>query len=206
MAKNPKYTLSLSDWKKQFTGWINTPEAQNIIDTAVFFDFRCIYGDNFFTDELRKHINLLIDKKAIFVYHLAQTVIQYRSPLNIFGNIAGDDSEIFDIKKILVPVITFIKVFALQRKIAETNTLRRLDQLLNQKVVQKPMYEELKQAYNFLMGLRFHTQSNALKEFRKPDNNLNIKNLTEIEKSTLKKVFSLISDMQTKLNLNFKGR
>jgi len=206
MAKNPKYTLSLSDWKKQFTGWINTPEAQNIIDTAVFFDFRCIYGDNFFTDELRKHINLLIDKKAIFVYHLAQTVIQYRSPLNIFGNIAGDDSEIFDIKKILVPVITFIKVFSLQRKIAETNTLQRLEQLLNQNVVQKPMYEELKQAYNFLMGLRFHTQTNALKEFRKPDNTLNIKNLTEIEKSTLKKVFSLISDMQTKLNLNFKGR
>ncbi|WP_320040870.1 DUF294 nucleotidyltransferase-like domain-containing protein [uncultured Desulfobacter sp.] len=206
MAKNPKYTLTLSDWKKQFTGWINTPEAQNIIDTAVFFDFRCIYGDSFFTDELRKHINLLIDKKAIFVFHLAQTVIQYRSPLNIFGNIAGGDSETFDIKKILVPVITFIKVFSLQRKIAETNTLQRLEQLLNQNVIQKSMYGELKQAYNFLMGLRFHTQTNALKEFRKPDNTINFKNLTEIEKSTLKNVYSLISDMQTKLNLEFKGR
>ncbi len=206
MAKNPKYTLSLSDWKKQFTSWINTPQPQNIIDTAVFFDFRCIYGDNFFTDELRKHINLLIDKKAVFVYHLAQTVIQYRSPLNIFGNIAGGDNETFDIKKILVPVITFIKVFSLQRKISETNTLQRVEQLLNQNVIQKPMYEELKQAYNFLMGLRFHTQTNALNEFRKPDNTVNIKNLTEIEKSTLKKTFSLISEMQTKLNLEFKGR
>ena len=47
------------------------------------------------------------------------------------------------------------------------------------------MYEELKQAYNFLMGLRFDTQTNALNEFRKPDNTINIKNLTEIEKSTL---------------------
>ncbi|WP_321495323.1 DUF294 nucleotidyltransferase-like domain-containing protein [uncultured Desulfobacter sp.] len=206
MAKNPKYTLSLSDWKKQFTSWINTPEAQNIIDTAVFFDFRCIYGDNFFTDELRKHVNLLIDKKAIFVYHLAQTVIQYRSPLNMFGNIASDDNETFDIKKILLPVVTFIKVFSLQRKLFETNTLRRLETLLNQNVIQKPMYEELKQAYNFLMGLRFETQTNALTEFRKPDNTINIENLTEIEKSTLKKIFSLISDMQTKLNLEFKGR
>jgi len=206
MAKNPKYTLSLSDWKKQFTSWINTPEPQNIIDTAVFFDFRCIYGDNFFTDELRKHVNLLIDKKAVFVYHLAQTVIQYRSPLNIFGHIAGGDNETFDIKKILLPVVTFIKVFSLQRKIAETNTLRRLEQLLSQHVVQKPMYEELKQAYNFLMGLRFHTQTNALTESRKPDNTIDIKNLTEIEKSTLKKIFSLISEMQTKLNLEFKGR
>ena len=206
MARNPKYTLSLSDWKKQFTGWINTPQPQNIIDSAVFFDFSCVYGDNFFTDELRKHINLLIEKNAVFVYHLAQTVIQYRSPLNIFGNISGDESETFDIKKILLPVVTFIKVFSLQSKISETNTLRRLDQLLNQKVVQKPMYEELKQAYNFLMGLRFHTQTNALTEFRKPDNTINIDTLTEIEKSTLKKIFSLISDMQTKLNLEFKGR
>lgn len=206
MAKNPKYTLTLSDWKKQFTSWINTPEPQNIIDTAVFFDFRCIYGDNFFTDELRKHVNLLIDKKAIFVYHLAQTVIQYRSPLNIFGNIASGDNETFDIKKILLPVITFIKVFSLQRKLSETNTLQRLEQLLIQNVIQKSMYEELKQAYNFLMGLRFDTQTNALNEFRKPDNTINIKNLTEIEKSTLKKIFSLISEMQTKLNLEFRGR
>ncbi|WP_287125464.1 DUF294 nucleotidyltransferase-like domain-containing protein [Desulfobacter sp.] len=206
MAKNPKYTLTLSDWKKQFTGWINTPQPQNIIDTAVFFDFRCIYGDSFFTDELRKHVNLLIDKKAIFVYHLAQTVIQYRSPLNIFGNIPSGDNETFDIKKILLPVVTFIKVFSLKCKIAETNTLQRLEQLLNQNVVQKPMYGELKQAYNFLMGLRFHTQTNALKEFRKPDNTININSLTEIEKSTLKKVYSLISEMQTKLNLEFKGR
>jgi len=206
MAKNPKYTLTLSDWKKQFTNWINTPEPQNIIDTAVFFDFRCIYGDNFFTDELRKHVNLLIDKKAIFVYHLAQTVIQYRSPLNIFGNIASGDNETFDIKKILLPVITFIKVFSLQRKLSETNTLQRLEQLLIQNVIQKSMYEELKQAYNFLMGLRFDTQTNALNEFRKPDNTINIKNLTEIEKSTLKKIFSLISEMQTKLNLEFRGR
>jgi len=84
--------------------------------------------------------------------------------------------------------------------------LQRLEQLLNQNVVQKPMYGELKQAYNFLMGLRFHTQTNALKEFRKPDNTININSLTEIEKSTLKKVYSLISEMQTKLNLEFKGR
>jgi len=206
MAKNPKYTLCLSDWKKQFTSWINTPKPQNILDTTVFFDFRCIYGDNFFTDELRKHINLLIDRKAVFVYLLAQTVIRYKSPLSIFGNIASGDNETFDIKKILLPVVTFIKVFSLQRKLSETNTLRRLEQLLNQNVVQKPMYEELKQAYNFLMGLRFHTQTNALKDFRKPDNIINFKNLTEIEKSTLKKVFSLISEMQTKLNLEFKER
>ena len=56
------------------------------------------------------------------------------------------------------------------------------------------------------MGLRFDTQTNALNEFRKPDNTINIKNLTEIEKSTLKKIFSLISEMQTKLNLEFRGR
>jgi PAS domain S-box-containing protein len=206
MAKNPKYTLSLSDWKKQFTKWITTPEPQNVIDTSVFFDFRCIYGDNFFTDELRKHINLLIDKKAVFVYHLAHTVIRYKLPVNMFGNITSGDNETFNIKKILLPVVTFIKVFSLQRKIAETNTLQRLDQLLNHEIIQKSMYEELKQAYNFLMGLRFHTQTNALKEFRKPDNNINIQNLTEIEKSTLKKVLSLISEMQTKLGLEFKER
>ena len=84
MAKNPKYTLTLSDWKKQFTSWINTPEPQNIIDTAVFFDFRCIYGDNFFTAELRKHVNLLIDKKAIFVYHPCPNCYPVQVPVKHF--------------------------------------------------------------------------------------------------------------------------
>jgi signal-transduction protein with cAMP-binding, CBS, and nucleotidyltransferase domain len=88
--------------------------------------------------------------------------------------------------------------------LSETNTLHRLEQLTAKGEIQQALCNEVALAHNYLMGLRFRTQVRALNENRKPNNHIEISLLTDIEKSTLKKIFSVIADIQSKLSADYK--
>ncbi len=209
MAKNPKWTQPISVWKGYFSHWINTSDPQSIMDASIFFDFRCVYGNESFIVDLRNHVNQEIDNKSVFFYHLAQSVIKYKPPLSLLGKIveknhSGGQNNL-NLKKVLLPINGFIRLYALNNKLSETNTLSRLKQLHQQQVIDKSMYDELILSYNYLMQLRFKSQTKSILINEIPDNIIDIKKLTHIEVATIKKIFGEISNLQTKLNFDFKG-
>jgi len=209
MAKNLKWTQPLSVWKEYFQDWITSGDPQSILDSSIFFDFRCIYGSTKLTDELRGHINEISENKAAFLYHLTQSVLKFKPPVGTFGNIvSSQDSKILktiDVKKILMPVTGFVRIYALKNTINETNTLLRIEKLYSEGVINKNMYDNLVLSYNYLMISRFKSQVSQVLNNNQPDNYLDINELTEIERVTLKKIFSEISNLQTKLSFDFKG-
>lgn len=210
MAQNPKWTQPLKVWKAYFSDWINSADAQSVLDASIFFDFRFIYGSNSLIDELKTHVNqTIIDEKSIFFYHLAQSVLKYKSPINVFGNLIGNskDSESvnLDIKKILLPVIGFVRLYALRNKLQETNTLERINQLYAKNAISKSIYDELILSYNYLMHIRLRTQSQRILQNKFPDNQINISKLTHLEIASIKNFIGSINNLQSKLNYDFKG-
>lgn len=102
-------------------------------------------------------------------------------------------------------MVKFARIYALKNNIVATNTLDRLQQLFERNILSSHTYQEVEQAYNYLMLMRFKHQANALSNNKEPDNYINPNKLTSIEKSMLKKIFSSISNFQTKLSFDFKG-
>lgn len=209
MAENPKWTQPLSQWKDYFTEWINTSDPQSILDASIFFDFRCVFGKESLITDLRQHVNEATESKSVFFYHLAQSITKYKAPLSLFGNIvdknhSGDRVNV-DVKKILLPVVGFIRLYALNNQLAETNTLDRVRQLHAKEVINQSMFNELVIAYNYLMQIRFRFQTMSILQNKQPDNIIDIKKLTHIEVATIKKIFGEITNLQTKLNFDFKG-
>ncbi len=209
MAENPKWTRSVSGWKDHFSVWINDSDPQSILEASIFFDFRSVSGNETLVNKLRNHVNELTDNKSVFFYHLAQSITKYKAPLSLFGKIidkehSGDQVNL-DIKKVLLPITGFIRLYALYHKIEETNSLARIRQLYQNEHISKDMYEELVLSYNYLMQLRFRFQSINILQGQKPDNMVDVNNLTHIEVSTVKKIFGEIGNLQTKLNFDFKG-
>ncbi|MEF8811345.1 MAG: DUF294 nucleotidyltransferase-like domain-containing protein, partial [Bacteroidales bacterium] len=207
IAQTPKWTQPVSVWKEYFSSWINSSDPQSILDSSIFFDFRCLYGKEEFIDTLRQHVNKVTVNKPVFFYHLAQSIIKFKPPLSIFGNIVGNhqgaDENIISMKKILLPVTGLIRIYALQNKVNETNSVLRLKQLYEQKVLNRSLYEELLQSYNFLMYQRLRFQSISILNNTAPGNDIDVGQLTHLEVSTLKKVFNEISNFQEKLNFDF---
>lgn len=210
MARNPKWTQPLSIWKSYFTRWINTRDPQSILDACIFFDFRFVYGTKSLIDNLRQDVNkTIVDDQSIFFYHLAQAILKYKAPLSLFGKIIGakpsSEHIHLDIKKILLPITDFARLYALRNKINETNTLARINQLYLKKFISKTMYDELVLSYNYLMHIRLRFQTAKILQNQAPDNLVNMEKLTHIEIATIKKFFASINNLQTKINFDFKG-
>ncbi len=209
MVQNPRWVQPLSRWKEYFTGWINESDPKSVMEATIFFDFRPVYGKESLCQELRAHVNQASTNKAVFFYHLAQSILKYKPPVGLFGNIVGSQSSgdglELNIKKSLMPVTGFIRLYALQSQLDETNSLNRLNQLYNLQIIKKSLYDELLLSYNHLMHLRLRFQARGIMQNEEPGNMVNIDELTHIEIATLKKIFGEIGNLQTKVNFDYKG-
>jgi signal-transduction protein with cAMP-binding, CBS, and nucleotidyltransferase domain/PAS domain-containing protein len=209
MANNPKWVLSIDEWKNQFKEWINNSVPKSVLEAGIFFDLRCIYGDNKLTQNLQKDIFQSLENKAVFFQHMANPILKYKSVVNLFGNIIGnskhENNSALDIKKIILPIVSFIRLYALKNNIAETNSILRLEKLHELNFINKTLYTEVKVSYNYLMLMRFRFQASELLKKQSPDNLININELSDIEKTTIKKIIIEISNLQTQINFDFKG-
>jgi CBS domain-containing protein len=110
-----------------------------------------------------------------------------------------------NIKDAMLPIVNFARLYALKNNIEDTNTVDRLQGLFRTSVLKKDSYNELMQAYDFLMLLRYKHQARLISEHKEPDNFINIKDLTHIELTTLKQAFSHIAMVQKRIKFDFPG-
>ncbi len=208
MAQNPKWCQPLSQWKNQFDAWIHTAEPEDLFHSSIFFDFRGAYGNLEIIDELRQFLFSTLVGWSGFFRHLTENAMHFKPPLGFFRNFLveskGEHRNAFDIKGAMVPIVDFARIYALKNSLEETNTLERLNQLHLNKVLKEEEYNEIEQAYSFLMQLRFVRQITAIMDDgAPPDNYINPKKLTRIEQTMLKEIFKRIEKFQSKLEFEF---
>lgn len=209
MAMNSRWTQSLRTWKTYFTDWIHTGTPHDVLEASIFFDFRFVFGEEFLVRELRDHVHRESDHQSVFFYHMAQAVLNYRSPLNIFGKIVGNasggDTLNLDIKKSLLPVIAFIRLYAIREKIAETNSSARAEQLYDRNIIGHTIYEEVLQAYRYMTQMRIRAQVKSIIENDPPGNLIDLNQLSRLDITLLKTILTGISELQTQVRFDFKG-
>ena len=209
MAKNPKWCQPMSVWKNYFQTWIKEADAKSLLDITIFFDFRAIAGDQKLATQLQQYVAQLTQNQAPFFLHLAKNCLNLKPPIGLFKNILvehqGKHKKEFSLKKALMGIVAFARIYALKHHIQKTNTQERLEILFTQKLLPKPDEQELLQAYDYLMKIRLAHQIELLTQQHKPDNYLNPKELTVLEQQILKDIFTAITNLQTKLSLDFTG-
>lgn len=208
MAKNTKWTHSLSHWKRNYVAWIKEPDPDKVMKFAAFFDCRFIYGEPAIMDELREFLDEELQKPlGRFLYHMANNAMQYVPPLTYFKNIKTftvGTQEVFNIKKAMTPIVDLVRVHALQNRIFKTNTGERLEALMAQGVFTETEYQELMQSYYYLMSMRLKKQAvQIINDKAPPENLIDIRSLTKIEQVTLKEIFKTIANFQTNIKVKF---
>ena len=210
MAKNPKWCQPLSVWKEYFSSWIYSGGPEELLKSSIFFDFKGAYGDMKIIDELRQYLFDSLKGWMGFFRNMAENALYFKPPIGFFRNFVveskGEHRDSFDIKAAMQPVVDFARLYALKNRIEETNTQDRLYQLYVKKALPWHDFNELDQAYSFMMQLRFVRQISAIMdENAKPDNYINPKKLSRIEQTMLKEIFNRIEKLQTKLGFEFTG-
>jgi len=183
--------------------------TQDLLDINVFFDLRCAAGEAGLVGELRRHLQAFLagGSRHTFFFHLAQSTLQFRPPRGFFGNIQlearGDEPARFNIKAALIPLVNFARMYALQHGFPETNTLDRLRRLREEGKLVPSSHDELVQAYQALMQMRLTHQAGQACRGAPPDNFIDLRALTQLERSMLKKIFADIAVFQARLQTDF---
>lgn len=208
MAMNPKWTHSLSHWKRNYETWIQDASQETAMKYATFFDCRAIYGKGNLLEELKEFMDLQLQSAPErFYVNLGHNALQYEPPLTFFRQIRTEKIEgekQINLKQTMRTIVDLARVYALKYRIFETNTERRIHALAEKGVFSAKEALELTQAFDYLMSLRLENQAQLiLEKGKKPKNFLAIDQLTKVQSVTLIEIFKVIQDFQARIKIAF---
>lgn len=208
MAMNPKWTHSLSHWKRNYDAWISDASQETAMNYSTFFDCRAIYGAYSLLEELKDYMGELLEKAPErFFINLGHNALQYEPPLTFFRKIKTeeiDGEKQLNLKQTMRPIVDLARVYALRHRIFETNTANRIVLLKDLGVFSGKEALELIHAFEYMMSLRLENQTlSILDQNRKPKNYLKIKSLTKVQQVTLIEIFKVIEEFQSRIKLSF---
>ncbi len=206
MASNPKWCLSVSEWKSQFRTWITHPNTDKIMLCTIFFDYDYVYGNHNLVNEMSDSIFNAIDSYEIFLNFLGKNALTNPPPLSFFRNFlvedSGDHKDQFDIKaRAMMPLVDAARLLILSHKIKDVNnTINRYKKLCELEPQNSDLYESCIQAFRVL--LRFRTQ-HGLKS-NTSGRYIAIDRLSKSDRLKLKSSFKPIKDIQELIRIRFK--
>ncbi|MBN2730254.1 MAG: cache domain-containing protein [Bacteroidales bacterium] len=208
MATNPRWCATLSEWKAYFKEWFSNSEPQNLMEISVFFDFQASGGDERLANELQEFVHEESAHKPTFYFNMAQSILQYRAPLNLMGNISSAssaESGSLDIKMAMMPLVMLPRIYSIQHKIDRKSTFERIRLLQEKGILSADFAREFLVDYEFLMSMRLRNQCALMDKGLEPSNIIHYKSLSDLERNSLERIFSRYKLFQTQLKADFQG-
>jgi PAS domain S-box-containing protein len=207
MAMNPEWCLELDEIKAKVASWINTPNPRELLNVGIFFDFRPVYGDTSIATSLQKYCLTEFRDKHVFFYNLVQNITGMKPSLNMMGQLSfetKDNRDYLDIKKPIMILTAIIRMWSLKFGISERNTLERLLALQTAGVLPESTIEEFGQAIRYMMLLRIRNQLRDISENQQPGNIIPALQLSDLDRTMLRKILSAIAAHQNRLATEFR--
>jgi PAS domain S-box-containing protein len=209
MAGQPRCCQPLGGWRKTFTGWVRTPDAEELLQAKIFFDFRGLHNEGRLLADLREHLRAEIAREPRFVHLLARSILQFEPPLGTFGGFVLEEKDAaratFDVKGVLAQIVDYARLRALQHGIDAVSTGERLAALVAAGSLKPQTAADTEQAFRFLMELRLRHQARRVLDHLEPDNRLEPAALSPATRKQLKQVLAHLKALQTNLNHEFAG-
>jgi CBS domain-containing protein len=197
MASNPRWRKPYRTWQQYFDDWISTPDPNETSSATEFFDFRPSFGKAALARALRQSLIGKVSRQHIFLAHLAADCLMNPPPISFFRESVidqdGQARPYLDLKtRCLDPFSNFGRLMAFRYGIEETNTLSRFELLSRQGRISMELFADVREAYEFLIQLNLVHQLRLLEAGLAPDSYLDSAELSELERKTIKEIFSVI--------------
>ncbi|NGY38071.1 CBS domain-containing protein [Flavobacterium sp. XN-5] len=205
MASNPKWCLSLNQWKNQVHQWVTNPGKTEVLLSFIFFDYSLSYGDAEIVNKLSEYIFEIIKANPTFYVHLVSGALQSPSPTGFFRQFVVEQNGIhkdhFDIKKrALMPLADAARMLIVSHSVKSiSNTPERFEKLAELEPSNKELY--LSCSYSYKALLKFRTKQGLL--HNDSGQFIALDALTKLEKIKLKRTFKTIKELQELISIRF---
>ena len=207
MVSNPAWSKPLSAFREDLRRWVLSPDAEGLRNLAIFYDASAAAGDRSLLDQAKTYMFDLLDGNEAFCHHFAQAVDAFETPISRFHRLlvgAGAQGDALDIKRGgLFPIVHGVRSLALERRLAETNTMERIRRLQELGAIDQALADDLVQALSFFMDLRLRAR------LRHPgqdgsDTLIAPERLTTLERDLLKDSFLVVKRLKELVRHHFR--
>ena len=200
MARNPLWRKRLPEWEAQFALWARRRSGAALLFADIAFDFRAcadvdaagcldvaVAGT---AARLRRTLTRQLAESPALLVALAQQNARLRVGLTFWGGFADDEPGAgarTDLKLHgLMPLVAAARLAALQRGVAETGTVARLEGLAAAGTITAGEAARLREAFGVLLGAVLRQQLEDAAAGRAPGNLVDTASLRREERVRLR--------------------
>jgi CBS domain-containing protein len=211
MAGNPAWCLSATEWRQRFADWIDTPDPAALLNAAIFFDFRPLWGERAPVAALRAWLDGYAADRSRFLLLMAQNALGNQPPLGLLRDFivssGGEYPGTLDLKMNGVqPFVEAARVYALASGVPAANTLDRLREVARVRGVPPAEAEAWREAFRFVQLLRLRLNAAQSAAGEPMHNHLEPGALNELERRILKEALRQARKLQGRLARDFSLR
>jgi CBS domain-containing protein len=202
MASNPKWCLSLAEWRNLFADWIDRGDPTALLYSTIFFDFRPLFGADHLAIELREWLSGAASKNARFLHQMAANALRNRPPSGSVWDFFTGQGHVLDLKlNGITPFVDAARIFSLSVGGKKTNTLQRLREIVEPLRINVQDAEAWGDAFLFIQLLRLRLQHDQCEREEPLSNQVDPETFNNLDKRILKEAFRQARMLQTKLAL-----
>lgn len=207
MASNPKWCLSLEEWKRAFSTWISGGSPEALLHASIFFDFRPLYGQFELAQDLRGWLGRVASENSRFLHMMAENALRNRPPLGVVRDfVVGKENKI-DLKlNGITPFVDAARIFSLAAGVADTNTIQRLRLSAEKMRIDDAEISAWIDALLFIQVLRMRRHDEASAQGvddQALDNLIDPEKLNELDRRILKEAFRQARKLQARLAMEY---
>jgi CBS domain-containing protein len=207
MASNPKWCLSLEEWKRAFSSWISGGTPESLLHASIFFDFRSLYGAQDLAEDLRHWLARVACDNSRFLHMMAGNALNNKPPLGLVRDFVVGKENTLDLKvNGITPFVDAARIFGLAAGVTHTNTIQRLRLSAAKMNLHKSEVDAWIDALLFIqvLRLRHHDEESELgKSDIALDNRIDPERLNELDRRILKEAFRQARKLQARLALEY---
>ncbi len=206
MASNPKWCLSLEEWRGTFADWIQRGDGQTLLNASIFFDFRPLWGEASLVDALRQWLNGYVVQYRMFLRLMVMNALGNRPPLGLVRDfVTRGEGNTLDLKlNGTTPFVDAARVMALYVGSGDTGTIPRLREIGKQWNLETPEVEGWVEAFLYIQMLRLRSQYEKLQRGEAMDNLIDPDGLNDLDRRILKESFRQARKLQALMEKSFQ--
>lgn len=201
MVRSPEWRNTAEGWRRALRRWVENPTTKAAMLATNFFDLRPIRGDAAAFERLHTEAAQMVAGNRIFLGQMVDNALKQKTPLGFFRHFvlehAGKHAHTLDIKhRGLVPLADVARILALAAGGTEVGTRARLEGANEAGTLSDDGFSNLTDSLELLATLRLRHQTAAIRRGAAPDNYLDPRTLSYLEREHLKDAFSVVSEHQ----------
>ena len=205
MLRNATWRGTVQDFARRVRKWLVLPEADSLINLAVFMDAHAVCGDAELLASLRRQVfGMLADDDAM-MSRFAAVVDAFGDGTRWWRRMLGGGEANLNVKKAgMFPLVHGVRSMALAESIDATSTEARIRALQEAGALDAETAQELTESLHFFMGLRLKAGLDEMDRGRPVSGKVDLAGLTPLERDLLKDALAAVRRFRAQLRLRFR--